>query len=66
MHLAAKRNQTKLIPILLQYHAELDITDRDGRTALIMAASEGTYFHYFPDAIVVDIADGEFAHFEGE
>lgn len=41
LHLAAKRNQSKLIPILIEYHAELDICDSQGNSALMMAAAEG-------------------------
>ena len=42
-HLAAQQNQSSLIPILLEHHAEMDTTDGKGRTALMTAASEGHF-----------------------
>ena len=42
-HLAAQQNQSSLIPILLEHHAEIDTTDGKGRTALMTAAAEGHF-----------------------
>ena len=46
LHLAAKRNQHKLIPVLIEFHAELDITDSGGNSAMMMAAAEGTMLDF--------------------
>ena len=43
LHFASKSNHVTLLPVLLEYKAEIDITDGRGMTPLMAAAHHGNY-----------------------
>jgi len=53
LHFAAARNYTRIMPLLIDFHADIDAVNNNGETALFIAAQAG-----MPDAVRVLLQHG--------